>query len=38
MAMEVILDLQKLEIPKEEELFGDSTGSSLFACCNDNQG
>jgi hypothetical protein len=38
MAMEIILDLQKLEVPKEEELFGDSTGSSIAACCNDNNG
>ena len=38
MAMELVLDLQKLEVPKEEELFGDSSGSSAAFCCNDNQG
>ena len=41
MAMEIILDLQKLEMPKEEDLFGDSSGSSAVRCCNggpDNQG
>ena len=38
MAMEVVLDLQKLEVPTEEELFGDSSGSSAAFCCRDNQG
>jgi hypothetical protein len=38
MAMDIVLDLQKLEVPKEEELFGDSSGSSALACCNDNNG
>jgi len=38
MAMEIVLDLQKLEVPREEELFGDSSGSSALACCNDNNG
>jgi hypothetical protein len=38
MAMEIVLDLQKHEVPKEEELFGDSSGSSALACCNDNNG
>ena len=34
MAMEIILDLQKLEVPQEEDLFGHSTGSSTDNCCN----
>jgi hypothetical protein len=34
MAMEIILDLQKLEVPQEEDLFGSSTGSSTKDCCN----
>jgi hypothetical protein len=38
MAMDIVLDLQKLEVPREEELFGDSSGSSWSGCCNDNQG
>lgn len=31
---EIVLDLQKLEVPEEEELFGNSTGSSIASCCN----
>lgn len=38
MAMDIVLDLQKLDVPNEEELFGDSSGSSAIACCNDNNG
>jgi len=34
MAMELVLDLQKLEVPTEEDLFGSSTGSSVSGCCN----
>ena len=34
MAMEIVLDLQKLEVPQEEDLFGSSTGSSSSGCCN----
>ena len=34
MAMDIVLDLQKLEVPMEEELFGSSTGSSVSGCCN----
>ena len=37
MAMEIVLDLQKLEVPREEDLFGSSTGSSSKNCCNDPQ-
>ena len=38
MAMEIVLDLQKLEVPNEEDLFGNSSGSSSIGCCNDNNG
>jgi hypothetical protein len=34
MAMEIVLDLQKLEVPEEEDFFGSSTGSSSSGCCN----
>jgi len=34
MAMEIILDLQKLDVPTEEDLFGSSSGSSVSGCCN----
>jgi hypothetical protein len=34
MAMDIILELQKLEVPQEEDLFGNSTGSSQTNCCN----
>jgi len=37
MAMEIVLDLQKLEVPQEEDLFGSSTGSSTGDCCNGRQ-
>ena len=37
MAMELVLDLQKLEVPQEEDLFGNSTGSSQTNCCNGQQ-
>jgi hypothetical protein len=38
MAMEIVLDLQKLEVPQDEDFFGSSSGSSAIACCDDNQG
>jgi hypothetical protein len=31
--METVLDLQKLEVPEEEHLFGRSAGSSWTDCC-----
>jgi hypothetical protein len=34
MAMDIVLELQKLEVPQEEDLFGNSTGSSQSGCCN----
>jgi hypothetical protein len=34
MAMDIVLELQKLEVPEEDELFGNSTGSSVSGCCN----
>jgi hypothetical protein len=37
MAMDIVLELQKLEIPEEEDLFGSSTGSSTSGCCNGRQ-
>jgi hypothetical protein len=37
MAMDIVLDLQKLEIPVEEDYFGSSTGSSASGCCNGKQ-
>ena len=37
MALEIVLDLQKLEVPQEEDLFGSSTGSSTDHCCNGQQ-
>jgi hypothetical protein len=37
MAMELVLDLQKLEVPTEEDLFGNSSGSSTTDCCNGKQ-
>ena len=37
MAMEIVLDLQKLEVPQQEDLFGSSTGSSTDHCCNGAQ-
>ena len=37
MAMEIVLDLQKLEVPKDEDLFGSSTTSSTDRCCNGQQ-
>jgi hypothetical protein len=38
MAMDIVLDLQKLEVPTEDQLFGDSSGSSIIGCCDDNNG
>jgi hypothetical protein len=37
MAMDIVLDLQKLEVPMEEDLLGSSTGSSVSGCCNGHQ-
>jgi hypothetical protein len=37
MAMDIVLELQKLEVPEEEDLFGSSTGSSSTNCCNGRQ-
>lgn len=37
MAMDIVLDLQKLDLPTEEDLFGNSTGSSSSHCCNNQQ-
>jgi len=34
MAMDIVLELQKLEVPQEDELLGNSTGSSVSSCCN----
>jgi hypothetical protein len=36
MAMENVLELQKLEIPQDEELFGSSCTSSWSNCCKEN--
>ena len=37
--MDIVLDLQKLQIPVDEDFFGSSSGSSVSGCCNgvDNQ-
>lgn len=32
--MDIILDLQKLQIPFDEDFFGSSSGSSVSGCCN----
>ena len=32
--MDIVLDLQKLEVPEEEVFFGNSTTSSRAGCCN----
>jgi hypothetical protein len=37
MAMDIVLDLQKLEVPEEEDFFGSSTGSSSTNCCNNKE-
>jgi hypothetical protein len=34
MAMEIVLDLQKLDLPIDEDFFGSSSGSSASKCCN----
>jgi len=34
MAMEIVLDLQKLDTPVDEDFFGSSSGSSVSGCCN----
>jgi hypothetical protein len=36
MAMEIVLELQKLEVPQEEELLGNSCTSSWSGCCKEN--
>jgi hypothetical protein len=33
MAMEFVLELQKLEVPQDEELLGNSCSSSWSDCC-----
>jgi hypothetical protein len=33
--VDIVLDLQKLEVPEEEVFFGNSGGSSIQRCCND---
>jgi hypothetical protein len=33
--MDIVLDLQKLELPEEVAFFGNSTTSSDIKCCND---
>lgn len=35
--MEIVLDLQKLDIPFDEDFFGSSSGSSVSGCCNGQQ-
>jgi hypothetical protein len=37
MAMEIALDLQKLQIPMDEDFFGSSSLSSSSGCCNGQQ-
>ena len=32
--MDIVLDLQKLELPEEEAFFGNSCSSSEEQCCN----
>jgi hypothetical protein len=34
MAMEIVLELQELEVPETESLFGSSCTSSTSDCCN----
>lgn len=39
MAMEAILELQKLEVPQEDRMLAPSSTSSFVFCCNpDNNG
>jgi hypothetical protein len=35
--MEIILDLQKLEVPENDAMFGNSCTSSTSGCCNGKQ-
>ena len=35
--MDIVLDLQKLELPEEDVFFGNSTGSSRAGCCNEQK-
>lgn len=37
MAMEIVLELQELEVPENDSLFGNSCTSSSSNCCNDVQ-
>jgi hypothetical protein len=37
MAMDIVLDLQKLEVPETDAQFGSSCTSSTSGCCNDKQ-
>ena len=32
--MDIVLDLQKLELPEEDVFFGNSCSSSDHSCCN----
>jgi len=34
MAMDIVLDLQKLEVPDTDPQFGNSCTSSTSGCCN----
>jgi hypothetical protein len=34
MAMEIVLELQELEVPETDSLFGSSCTSSTSGCCN----
>jgi len=36
MAMEIVLDLQRLDTPVDEDFFGSSSGSSVSGCCNNH--
>jgi hypothetical protein len=33
-AMETVLELQKLEVAKQDPFYAPSTTSSIFLCCN----
>jgi hypothetical protein len=34
MSMDIVLDLQTLEVPEADALFGNSCSSSTSGCCN----
>ncbi len=38
MSMDIVLDLQTLEVPEADALFGNSCSSSTSGCCNDKVG